>query len=86
MRYYAVIDTNVIVSSLLVNDSNPKKILDAIHIGIIIPLLNNQILSEYEEVLNRDKFHFRKELVDTELRFSRRKAFFLIRLKVTKHL
>ena len=60
MRFYAVIDTNVLVSSFLVDNSNPKKILDAVHSGTIVPLVNNEILREYEEVLSRDKFTFKK--------------------------
>ena len=51
MKYYAVIDTNVIVSSMLKHDSIPGRILDLVILNIIVPLLNNEILEEYFDVL-----------------------------------
>lgn len=44
MKYYAVIDTNVLVSSMLQPDSYPGDIFEFIRDGIIIPLLNEEIL------------------------------------------
>ena len=60
MKYYAVFDTNVLVSSLLTKrrDSPTALVVDAISDGIIVPLYNSEILSEYEDVLHRDKFPF----------------------------
>ena len=58
MVFYAVIDTNVVVSSLLKRDSIPAKILDLVISGIIVPLFNEEILSEYAEVLSRKEFGF----------------------------
>ncbi len=58
MKYYAVIDTNVLVSALLKNTSIPGKIVEHVLTGNLIPLLNDEILTEYAEVLNRDKFNF----------------------------
>lgn len=56
MNFYVVIDTNVIVSSMLKKISIPGKIVHhALH-GKIIPLLNEKLLEEYEEVLSRPKF------------------------------
>lgn len=46
MKYYAVIDTNVLVSAM-------------------IPLLNEQIVKEYKEVLGRSKFHLTNEIIDS---------------------
>ena len=43
-RYYAVIDTNVLVSSMLKADSIPGKIIDLVLLGKIIPLLNEEII------------------------------------------
>ena len=62
MTYYAVIDTNVIVSALIskVSDSPPRQIFRALFTGDIIPLYHNDILAEYEEVLSRKKFHKRR--------------------------
>ena len=58
MKVYAVIDTNVIVSGLLKDTSVPGRILEHALVGEIIPLLNEEIVAEYEEVLRRDKFPF----------------------------
>ena len=44
MTYYAVIDTNVIVSSMLNNDSIPGRIMQYVSASIIIPLLSEEIL------------------------------------------
>lgn len=61
MKYYAVIDTNVLVSALLRWDSVPGAVLERVLVGNIIPLLNEDIMKEYEEVLKREKFSFLQE-------------------------
>ena len=55
---FAVIDTNVLVSSLLTKhrDSASTRILDAVATGDIVPLYNEVILKEYCDVLHRKKF------------------------------
>lgn len=58
MRYFAVIDTNVLVSAMLRANSNPGFVLKEVLCGDIIPLLNDEILSEYHDVLHRPKFRF----------------------------
>lgn len=65
--YYAVIDTNVLVSALLKGDSNPGKIIGAVSKGVIKPLINDDIFREYDEVLSRDKFHFEDTQVEALL-------------------
>lgn len=57
MKYYVVIDTNVLVSAALKGDLNPGLILRMVDEGIILPLINKQIISEYVHVLKRPKFH-----------------------------
>ena len=71
MRYYAVIDTNVIVSGTLPSrpDSPPKRIMESIVNGKITPFYSEYILNEYRGVLQRDKFHFNKNDVDILIRF-----------------
>lgn len=68
-KILAVIDTNVIVSALLDHDreSNPSIILDDILSGIITPLYNDEILSEYRDVLSRDKFSFVESDIENTL-------------------
>lgn len=63
MRYYAVLDTNVLVSALLVRKSFPARILDEAVDGRIVPLYDDEILAEYKDVLCRDKFPFREQEV-----------------------
>ena len=65
MRYYAVFDTNVLISSLLTKrtDTATAKVVDAIYSGDIVPLYNQEILNEYNEVLHRKKFSFSEERI-----------------------
>lgn len=65
MRYYAVFDTNVLISSLLTKraDTATAQVVDAISTGDIIPLFNQEILNEYDEVLHRAKFSFSEERI-----------------------
>lgn len=63
MRYYAVPDTNVLISAMLKIGSVPGQVAaEALH-GDIIPILNDEIIAEYEDVLNRPKFRFDKKSV-----------------------
>lgn len=64
MKYYAVIDTNVLVSAMLKWDSLPGHVLELAYAGTIVPLLNEQIVNEYRAVLARPKFHFTQDIVD----------------------
>lgn len=64
MQYYAVIDTNVLVSAMLKIASVPGQVTQKALLGDIIPLLNDEIVAEYREVLKRPKFKFDFRLVD----------------------
>lgn len=44
MKYYAVIDTNVVVSAMLRWDSVLGQVLEHAFVGDIIPLLNGQVI------------------------------------------
>lgn len=66
--FYAVIDTNVLVSALLNMNSNPGFVLCSVFNGQTTPLINTDILAEYREVLARKKFHFPKKTVDIILK------------------
>ena len=63
MKRYAVLDTNVIVSALLKWNSVPGVVLQAVFLGIVVPVFNDEILNEYRNVLNRPKFGFSKKLI-----------------------
>lgn len=64
MKYYAVIDTNVLVSAMLKWNSVPGDVMQLVFSGTIIPLFNHQIIDEYRTVLLRPKFRFTKDIVD----------------------
>ena len=56
---YAVIDTNIIVSSFITKNpsSATRRVINSMLSGKIKPLYNEEILDEYFDVLNRSKFH-----------------------------
>ena len=64
MKYYAILDTNVLVSAMLKNTSTPGQVIAEALIGDIIPVLNDEIIEEYVDVLNRPKFGFDKRAVN----------------------
>lgn len=79
MKYYAVIDTNVIVSSMLKHNSIPGEILDLVISKTIVPLLNEEIIEEYEDVLKRKKFGFDNAQVDNLIANIKANSIFLER-------
>ena len=68
-QYYAVFDTNVLVSALMSarQDSPTVRLLDYVIDERIVLLYNDDILNEYDEVLHRDKFHFSDERIQSVL-------------------
>ncbi len=64
MKYYAVIDTNVLVSAMLKHNSVPGSIIDLAFDGPIVPVLNGAIEREYLAVLSRPKFHLPSDLIE----------------------
>ena len=60
MSIYAVIDTNILVSSLISRkaESAPRIVIASVSEGRIVPMVNSEILLEYREVLGRTKFGF----------------------------
>lgn len=64
MRYFAVIDTNVLASAMLKHNSVPGKVMEYVLVGPIIPVFNAEIFSEYREVLSRPKFKFPQGIID----------------------
>ncbi len=63
--FYAVFDTNVLVSSLLTKrvDSPTLQLLHLVFDGQIVLLYNDDIICEYEDVLHRGHFAFPTERV-----------------------
>jgi putative PIN family toxin of toxin-antitoxin system len=56
-----VLDTNVLVSALIIRGSIPDHIIMMIKNRMLQTRYNNAILAEYREVLSRPKFNFRVE-------------------------
>ena len=84
MMYYAVIDTNVIVSSMLKGTSIPGIIVSKALDGPIIPLLDDEIIEEYRDVLSRNQFGLSKEAVDELIDNLKKRAIFLDRTETTE--
>lgn len=65
MTCYAVIDTNVLVSAMLLSHNNAAtvQVVGKLFSGDVIPLFSKEILGEYNEVLHRKKFRFSEEVV-----------------------
>lgn len=84
MIYYAVIDTNVIVSSMLSGASIPGIIVSKALSGPIIPLLNDEILNEYKDVLLRNKFDLDEEAVLELIEELKKRAIYLDRTETTE--
>lgn len=77
MQLYAVIDTNVLVSAFLRWDSVPGAVLEQALIGSIIPLLSDEIMAEYDNVLRRKKFPFKEHDIQAVTEGLRMRGIFL---------
>ena len=64
-----VLDTNVLVSGLLTPFGSSGEIVRMISGGNLVLLYDARVLLEYEEVLNRPKFEFNKDHINTLLDF-----------------
>lgn len=56
LKAFAVIDTNVIISSLITESGFPAEVCDLIDSGNIIPLFDERMLDEYYRVMRYPKF------------------------------
>ena len=68
-QFFAVFDTNVLVSALMSTrtGSPTVRLLDYVVDERIVLLYNDEILSEYDEVLHRSKFNFSEERIQAVL-------------------
>ena len=82
MNYFVVIDTNVLVSALLSRHDNAAtvKIMNAFFDGLIIPVFNDEILAEYDNVLHRPKFKFADDAIQLLLGAIRTQGLFVEQL------
>lgn len=67
MKVYAVVDTNVLVSAMLSrhSDSATVRVLRSILSGDIRPLIHENIINEYREVMARRKFKLPQQKVQS---------------------
>lgn len=77
MKYYAILDTNVLVSAMLKAGSVPGLVALEAMSGDIIPVLNDEILAEYEDVLRRPKFRFEERAIRVFLEELKRRAVYV---------
>jgi putative PIN family toxin of toxin-antitoxin system len=66
-----VIDTNILVASLIQPVGFCGRLLDLVVDGAADACVDDRILAEYAEVLPRRKFHLPPEKIETTLDFSR---------------
>ena len=63
MKFYAVFDTNVLVSAMITHNATAStvKVIEAIVLEKITPLYNEEIVIEYDNVLHMEKFNLLDE-------------------------
>lgn len=69
MTYYAVIDTNVLVSAFLKPGSIPWQVIELIRNNKVIPIYNEEIIDEYYEVCLRNDFNFDTNIVEENIMY-----------------
>ncbi len=64
---YAVIDTNVLVSSQITHhdDASTRQVVKAVFDGYVTPIVTQAILAEYQDVLLRPKLHLLEDVATT---------------------
>jgi len=72
-----VVDTNVIISALLIPEGNPAKIISLILNEKIKILYDNRIIFEYSDVLSRKEFNFPKEIINDLINYFKHEGEFI---------
>ena len=67
MCMLVVIDTNILVSAIWSRDGAPAKVISLILNDALVPCYDYRIMREYREVLERPKFGFSKNEIDSLL-------------------
>ena len=81
-----VLDTNVLVSGLLTPFGPCGEIVRMVSAGKLILYIDARILSEYNEVLQRPKFKFNNDHIDTLISFIRHNGQFVSALPLKSSL
>ena len=84
---YAVIDTNVLVSALITHNKQSAtiQVMEAMFANKIVPLYNEEIINEYEDVLHRAKFGFSEVEVSQYLKSLRQAGIHSQRITSTEY-
>lgn len=77
-----VLDTNVLVSGLLTPFGPSGEIVRMVSAGKLILYIDARILSEYHEVLQRPKFKFNNDHINTLVSFIKRNGQFVSALPI----
>jgi putative PIN family toxin of toxin-antitoxin system len=72
-----VLDTNVLISSLINPNGNPAKILNLLLAGRLTLLFDNRILFEYIHVLKREKFGFSDDVITPFIDFIKNEGIYV---------
>ena len=72
-----VVDTNVLVASLINPHGSPAGVLNCILSSRVLPCFDARIIDEYERVLQRPRFGFRSDDIRSLLDFFVRVGFFV---------
>ena len=86
MKYFAVVDTNVIVSAMLKSNSTPAAVLREVLTGNISLLANEEIFDEYTEVLSRKKFRFDADTVILLMNELKKQAIYVDKKPIDEYL
>lgn len=86
MKYFAVVDTNVIVSAMLKSNSTPTAVLREVLTGNISLLANEEIFDEYTEVLSRKKFGFDPDTVILLMNELKKQAIYVDKKPIDEYL
>lgn len=86
MKYFAVIDTNVIVSAMLKSSSTPAAVLMEVLTGNISLLANEEIFDEYTDVLSRKKFGFETDTVILLMNELKKQAIYVDKKPIDEYL
>ena len=81
-----VLDTNVLVSGLLNPFGSSGEIVRMVSAGKLILGYDSRILLEYQEVLNRSKFQFDKDQIDSLIDYIKKKGQVVSSGPLNKHL
>jgi putative PIN family toxin of toxin-antitoxin system len=73
-----VLGTNIIVSALLSPQGLPAKVFNRVLDGSVIIVYDNNILSEYIDVLSRDRLNINQELKDLVIDFIEKEGIYEI--------